>query len=309
MYNKIFITLGVLLILVSIILSIIYIPIKVFAVIVSSIGVIIGTYLISSANNKLKETKISNLQGENKLKEELLEKTTKIHQLNLDKNRLINMKIDVNNISPIMKLGLLELDVNMKDYKHEIISTDNLLGKEYWLSWFNKKPKTTVCEYVGLMHKTFKAQFGIDLKKTKLMQRDDSIYISGIRCELQGILNEKTKWLVKEIRDKFIVADELKTYNINPSNQLIADCVIKQDQEFKDRLSNGLNLGTNEHLIEKMGQSFIGLILQPMKKEIYFVDELEDEEVCQTLFEFINIQNLQIDEKITDLNNKILEIN
>jgi hypothetical protein len=311
------VVLGIIIIAGTIVCSIMYVPTKELSIIASTIGSCIGMIFIMQAYTKLSvlrvENEKQNLAKAKELQEKVHNQTHEIHKLQVEKTRLETMRLDVNSITPVLKLVLLEMDCILKDFKREKMEikesiAPTILGMKVPFTHDHEK----MYEYIGLLTKTFQANIGIDLNKVRIALDKDTIIVSGIQSEFMGTKNPKINWELYELRKFHKKDDKIKTYEIidNESHKL-SDAKDRQEREVEDRINNGVDLKHNEGSVERIGQQFIRLILKPINKEIKF-SAIAPSENTFSLIEFIASHNREIESKISDLDTKakqLLQVN
>jgi hypothetical protein len=302
------VVLGIIIIAGTIVCSIMYVPTKTLSVITSTIGSCIGMILIMQAYTKLSvltvENERQNLAQSKELQEKVHKQAHEINKLQMEKTRLENMRLDVNSITPILKLSLLEMEMEIKDFKKEEILIDerdksflNLsIGKSHHEIWH---------EYLGVMAKKFKAHIGIDLNKVRISSLDKgTIIVSGIQSEFQGKLAEETDWPMYELRKYHKKDNKTKTYEIlhddhkNAAGNALTKFTIEQHKDVEKRINSGID--HDKKLVERIGQQFISLILKPINKEIKF-SEIAPSENTFSLIEYIALHNGEVENKISEL--------
>jgi hypothetical protein len=290
---------GLLIMVSSIVLAFMYLDSKPIAIIVTALGSCIGMTMLCKSYftlleiNQRKNAK-ERLDNEN-LKQLLDEEEKENSRLLLEKERLERMRLDVTSIAPIFRLGLISVSVSLYDFMQKVHRNESV---EEGIFIIDKVDYYD--EYIGVVNKNLNAQLGIDMKKVRFNLRSDRIIVSGIESEFQGSLNEKTKWLLYELRQKKIVDGVLNHYLITKDDVRIQNSMIEQENSFQQRINLGLEFKNLDTVIQEMAKQFIILILSPLKKEIVF----EPIATGGTTFEeFIKQQNTSLDTKIRNLEN------
>ena len=294
----------------------IYIPIKLFSVITASIGCCCGASIITLCIPKITMIQFHGekekmLQRELEI-QSLQEEVKKVANLEDEKEHLLSeierhkrMRVDVNSYRNVLKLGLTELDIDTYDFKTETLneSKQNLIGN------------VTRTEYIGVMNHKFKALFGVNLRELQFIDVDEDILqISGLKSEFQGMKHDGKNshpWVLTEIRShKFCnmgskLPDTIKVISSNKANNSTSEMLKhaqKQEEEFLDRVSNGLELqGLQDHII-KMAQEFLRIIFDPLGKKLQFV-EFEVVE-GKGFIEYLEDRNLEINKQLQCLEEK-----
>ena len=279
------------------------IPTKVLGVFVSAAGCfaagwVFAAYLIKVRNLDTQddsgvESLRANLERERKTN---AEKQSRISALEADNARLKHQRIDINSFAPILKLGLSEADMSVRDVKIEWMDDfkpGNLLTKVIGYP--------TRSKYIGVVQRSFKAVYGVDLMKLKICEDEDCILVAGIVPESIGIKDDETHWLLRQaqtyrLRATSLLHDEAapqcapgdgwgdgerfwqidKTAPFEGSLDLnkVEEFASKQEHELGDRInrSQGAEFKALNGYIQQMAEGFVRLLLAPAQKKVVFVE-------------------------------------
>jgi hypothetical protein len=210
-----------------------YIPSKLFAVIVTSVGSCAGGSILAVVQVKRAREEIKTFkdtitqqaeqlqraeEDKRKLEERLRqqqrqfkiileEQARKVEgllrereQLDQERERLLEqkarleaMRINVNAYRPVLRLGLCELDMHTYDVKEERIAKVERP--------FPDPRRSEETWYLGIVEHEFKANFGVDLTKVRFTELESGeLEISGLESEFQGIDPVRQKPRLAEIR-------------------------------------------------------------------------------------------------------------
>ena len=303
---------GLAVIIASVLFSALYIPIKVLAILAASVGSSIGSGVIALTIPKL--TAILLNEERKKIQEEVTrrakieEKLKSFSKLESEREKLQceierqkRMRIDVNSYRAILKLGVAELDLDVTDFKRETLTEDK---QDSWYQ-LGREEKT---EYVGVLNYKFKAFLGVDLTRLRFLDKEnDTLEVSGLESEFQGMKDQKKEWLLREIRThKFEGSILPENYEILSKDGHLVDNSDKQENELTDRINEGINFKNLDDHIIKMATVFISLLLKPLGKSITF-------ETSQNLdgvgfIEYLEFHNIDLDKRIKFLEDEKAKI-
>ena len=243
-----------------------------------------------------------------------------IDDLRREKERLEHQRIDINAFKPILKLGLAEAEMSIKDVK---------------VAWMNDfdgggmfSPATR-SQYVGVLQRSFKAAYGVDLGKVRFREGSDCIRVAGIATESLGFKDDETVWLLQQTQKYKLKGTSLTSGGPIP----VADAAtgfaagdnyweIDRDESFEggldlnttrdqakaqeDELRKRINLGVGSEFqninsyIRDMVKGFLGFLLAPVNKPLLFVEtpveELEEKAGWLSLEGFVKDYNGRLKE-------------
>lgn len=240
-------------------------------------------------------------------------------ELHTENERLAKQRIDINTFEPILKLGLMEADMSIKDVKLAWVPKD--FEDEGTFS------SATGSQYVGVLEKSFKATYGIDLAKLRVHDDGNHIRVLGISHSVLGFKDFKSTWLLRQLQkyklkatdetsgmltladdktgfkvgDKYYEIDREKPFEGKVDLNLMALFCEEQEKKLDERIYNGR--GEEFHLanvyIKKMAEGFVRGLLAPTKKQIDFVSpppaRIENDADWLTLWDYAKSYNRQID--------------
>jgi len=254
-----------------------------------------------ASKNRIEELE----QSEGTLKDKVAELMKRTEQLK-------SQRIDINSFEPIMQLALAEFDMSfndvMIDWLKDEIKLDQMLHDD-------KCP-----QYIGILHKQFKAKFGLDMKSVKVRRSGDKkqIFVSGLKPSFIGTQNDKEHWMLREIQTFRLLkkgavpentadtAEELVKSGILYEKDLSkeVDCSLdlnriekiseRQRTELQDRIANGFEaVKFAEDYVVNMGRSFVQCLLKTAFPECSI--EFEDVQCADAkpLLEFVKEDELE----------------
>lgn len=274
--------------------------INIIAVFISMIGTFIGSLIFAQGISSYRNTTLEKRIETEVLQKQRLKNYEKLEgefiRVNEEKKRLENMKIHAEDLNAIAKLSLLEFDLSLYDFKDEVI--EKTTSKVPLFTALNEKE--TSINYVGLICHKFKARLGIDLNKIRICELENKIYVSGIEAEYQGMLDNKSEWKINEIRKRVSKNNKKISDIFLPNDPRLVSSMLKQEEELKNIISNGIDLKANEKVLISLGMQFVKLILKPLNKNIEFSENISPK-VSMPLIDYISEKNKLIDDKISKL--------
>lgn len=245
-----------------------------------------------------------------------------IDDLRREKERLEHQRIDINAIKPILKLGLAEADMSIKDVK---------------VAWMNDFDgggmfsSATRSQYVGVLQRSFKAAYGVDLGKVRFREGSDCIRVAGIATESLGFKDDETVWLLQQTQQYKLKGTSLTAGGPIPVANAATGFAagdnyweIDRDESFEggldlnrtrdqakaqeDELRKRINLGVGAEFqninsyIRDMVKGFLSFLLAPVNKPLLFVEtpveELEGKAGWLALEDFAQGYNNRLDENV-----------
>ena len=295
------------------------IPTKPLGVGVAAVGCFAAGWLFASFFARLKGGATPSLHGElERERREVMAARKQIAALEADNARLKHQRIDINDFAPILKLGLAEAAMKIKDVKVE------------WMDDFNSGgmlAKPTRSKYVGVLERSFKAVYGVDLLKLMICDDGDRIRVAGIAPESIGLKDDNKRWLVRQTQKYRLKSSSLASGAPVPANDpetgwddgetyfqidasapfegrtdLNATATLAEAQEtdLQTRINHGIGQEFNlvNEYIQKTAQGFITLLLAPVRKPIDFVStplaELDEKPNWLTLEDFVRNYNQRL---------------
>ena len=302
------------------------IPTKPLGVAVAAFGCFASGWLFSVALGKALATVRKDGADERRLRADLeseqrknAEAQSRIAALEADNQRLKHQRIDINAVRPILKLGLAEAEMSIKDVK-TCWTKDFDSG-----SWVSSPTRS---RYVGVLQRSFKAAYGVDLQKLHIREDGDVLRIAGIAPESIGLKNDRTEWLLRQVQtfplkktslvkgvpipapdpqtgfasgDDYYEIDREKAFTGSLDlNRTQAEAAL-QERELGDRIDKGIGAefqNINVY-IREMAQEFLKYLFSPVKKSIVFVDtplaEIEGKPDWLLLEDFAKGYNRQLE--------------
>lgn len=297
------------------------VPTKPFSVLLASAGCFASGWMFALALRKNLQLAEPDLEAQRRAERLTVENQglqLEVDELRREKKRLEHQRIDLNAIRPILKLGLAEADMSIKDVKIA------------WLRDFSEPmfSAATRSQYVGVLEQSFKATYGVDLEKVRFQEASDCIRVAGIATESLGFKDNKTEWLVRQkqtyklkktsltaggpipvanaatgftLDDNYWEIDREKPFDGTLDLNATSD---KQEQQQND-LQKRIDLGVGKEFqqinnyIQDMVKRFLELLLAPAGKPLVFVDtsvkEIEGKPEWPTLGDFVKEYNKRME--------------
>jgi HSP20 family molecular chaperone IbpA len=215
-------------------------------------------------------------------------------RLQAEKERLERMQIQIDSAAPILKLGLLGVNMTTYDFQRQEIKVTEHTDEGFF---YNVKHRDE-SEYVGLQKVTLKANLGIDLKDVKVVEHNGALYVSGIKSESHGITQRETEWLMREIRNRHYTDGQLDDHRIHDKDIQILDLADSQARSLDTRLNQGLEFATHDAMVRHLAQGYIQLLLSPIGKPVEFLPEGNESGDLLPLQQFIAFHNQNIKHQI-----------
>ena len=315
-----------------------FVPTKVLGVVLSALGCFGAGWLFSASLSKFvsfgaKDSEAgTTLQHELKEKESIIQRLeTTVNSLRAENKHLENQRIDINAIRPVFKLGLMDANMSISDVK---IVWDNDFEEE---GIFSKAQRS---QYIGVLRRSFKASYGVDLAKLYVKDDVDCIHIAGIETENLGFKDVNIEWLVRQIQtyslkstsetaggpipsgdptigfkhlENFYEIDRQEPFTGTLNRERTAYFSEQQEKDLSKRLDKGVGeeFYNLNNYITNMAKSVIQLLLSPVGKRVDFVEtslaQISVEDGWMTLEDFVNGFNkncapTQIESRVVDKN-------
>ena len=312
-----------------------FVPGKFFGVPITAIGCFASGWIFSVCIVKVKKhvNEYENTQSLKKENSDLIKENSALTNENAEKDqeieRLKNQRIEINSFTPVLKLALVEADMKVKDVKFEWLNDfsagiRNPLSKDKHF----KDPKRS--QYIGVIERSFKMNYGVDLKGVRILDGGNCLYVTGIKPARVGTLAENSKWLVRQVN----------TYHLKPCKESCSQALgfrhsdgtyyeINSNEKFEGRrdpnsveqyryvqerdLIERTNTGAGNEFewvnkyINNMAEAIVRSILSRTGKEVEFVDEPNSEvlnkKAWRSITNFVEVHNKRIDEDIAKLHN------
>jgi hypothetical protein len=298
------------------------VPTKALGVLLASGGCFVAGWMFAAA--LAKNVQLAGGDSEAQKRAERLQVQNQGLQVQIDdlrseKERLEHQRIDINAIKPILKLGLAEADMSIKDVK---------------VAWMNDFEaggmfsSATRSQYVGVLQRSFKAAYGIDLSKVRFREASDCIRIAGIATESLGFKDDESVWLLQQTQKYKLKGTSLTSGGPIP----VADAATgftagdnyweidrgapfeggldlnrtstqakAQEDELRKRINQGIGseFENINSYIREMVKGFLGFLLAPVKKPLLFVEtpvkELEGKSEWLALEDFAGDFNRRLE--------------
>lgn len=304
-----------------------FVPTKALSVLISSIGCFAAGWLFAvffATALKLgsKEQDLArSLAAE---KKENVELKNEVVELRAETKRLENQRIDINAVRPVLKLGLEEADMSIKDVEIEWLDDfDN--GHMIELDAFDNGPKRS--KYIGVLQRSFKATYGVDLEKLRIQEDGDCLRVAGIATESLGLKDDEITWLLcqtqqfrlRRVKEETKRDDSLSGfqegedyYEVDREKGFTGSLDLNETDKYKTkqikklskRIGNGIGREFEEFqnintYIRNMAKEIVKMLLAPMKKSIVFeptpLAEIERDPNWLILEDFVKGYNKSLD--------------
>ena len=295
------------------------VPTKILGVIFTAIGCFVAGWLFSVSLSKFARQEPKDGESGMPFQKELKEKESMIQRLEntandlkAEKECLERQRIDINAVRPVFKLGLMDAKMSISDVK---IAWDKDFEEE---GIFSKARRS---QYIGVLRRSFKATYGVDLAKLYVRDDVDSIQVAGIATENLGFRDVNTEWLVRQIQtyslkatsetdggavpsgnpavgfkhmENFYEIDRQEPFTGTFDRDRTADFCEQQERELSMRLDKGIGeeFCNLNNYIKNMAKGVIRLLLSPTGKRVDFIEtsiaQIREEDGWMTLEDFSN---------------------
>ena len=281
---------GVLAILVSMFLASLVTD-KTTTILITAMGCILGTGVISLVWPRFAAEWA---EKETRSRQELLQKLTSVEA---EISQLMQTRVNVNSFKPIMKLGVLETDSVIRDFRREKLHEETP----------GRLQRGELHEFVGVLTVEFKARFGVDLEKLLFWDAgDNTLMVSGMKSEFQGFMNQKKEWNLAEVRIHKYGGTLPEDNQIAKGDSRLIQHRDQQERDLEQRINNGMQFQSLDSLIQRWAAEWIRVLLAPLGKEIVFLDETKSGSVG--LLEYLADYDKRIENKVSDLKRKRSEL-
>ena len=279
------------------------VPTKVLGVPVAAVGCFVAGWIFGVFLRIVAKKGSSDRDNDEMLKKnrsEIAKLENENSSLRMETERLASQRIDINAFRSILKLGLAQADMVIKDVKVE------------WMDDFdggiviNPFSKATRSQYVGVLQHSFKAICGVDLEKLRVCEFADAIYVVGIAPESLGFKDYRPRWILRQAHKYKLVCkqstgfddvsktelDSLtefhnkdgKIYAIDRSAPFEGTVDLnsierysrRQEEELGNRVNNvtGAEFECINKYILEMAKGFVKILLSPIGKDVKFDDKM-----------------------------------
>ena len=279
-----------------------FVPTKAVGVFLAAIGCFAAGWMFCAFFAKAIGLAKEEGSSEKKLEEELRKTKeakasaeNRAAELENENARLKNQRIDINAVRPVLKLGLVEAEMSVKDVKVAWMNDFDSEGMGPIKSIYH----ATRSQYVGVLERSFKAAYGVDLMKLKIREEDNRIRVVGIEPESLGFKDDETTWLVRQTQtyrlkatnetdggpmpaadpatgfksgEKYYEIDRAQPFKGSLDLNKTATFCERQEKELARRLNNGVgeDFRSVNFYIRQMAEGFIRMLLAPVKKPVEF---------------------------------------
>jgi hypothetical protein len=232
---------------------------KELAVAIAVVGTAIGTFFLSLFLPKVLCAKFdSAIEDRASLERSLAERNSEIQ-------RLERSRINLDSISEVLKLVLVEVEMHHTDFKDRQL-------EHHEPTRFTKERDLV---YRGAVSIPIKAQLGIDLAQLRLHQPDNGrLIVSNLVFWNFIDTSEGAQWLLSEIRNEYkkdgTVVEVTSDYTDRRS-------LLERDEHERDlrrRIKEGQNFKQFEPGMRRSAKRWLRMFLAPMADEIEFTAEL-----------------------------------
>ena len=275
---------------------------KNLAVAVATSGSIVGTALLSLYLPKLiyaaKEQELRNQLSsseERDRRHEAERRRQEVEKRCLEAEREIarleSMRINVDAFQPTVKLGLMEVETSLKDFRRQE------LGDETEETWYRKGYRDV---YVGVMQMPLKAQLGIDLQKVRVWPgQGNHLMVGGITMTTTADTAQGAEWKLHEVRREFIRDKKFVAFEGDPFDSRIMQLSREHEQQLRTRLKEGQDFRVFEPGLIRAAEKVLRLMLAPLGKNVSFFGAAVPE--SQELLAFLGDHNKRLTAEIADL--------
>ena len=303
-----------------------FVPTKALGVFLSAVGCFAAGWVFAVFLSRSVQLGASERETNESLRAQLADKTeanvrleNEIAGLRSENRRLERQRIDINAVRPVLKLGLMEAEMSIKDVKIA------------WMNDFDEGglfSSATRSQYVGVLQRSFKATYGVDLSQLRVREDGDCLRVAGISAESLGFKDDETEWLVRQAQkytlketsetaggpmpvpnpatgfksgDKYYEIDKQSSFEGSIDLNRTHEASEKQEAELADRIDKGIGAefqNVNAY-IRDMAQRFLRVLLAPAGKAIVFEDtplaEIAEKPEWVLLEDFAEGYNRQLD--------------
>lgn len=275
-----------------------FVPTKVLSILLSAMGCFASGWFFASFLTKTMHLGFEERDADEALaaqREENAKLQSEVAELRAKNRRLEKQRIDINDVRPIIKLGLMEADMTVKDVKIEWMDDD--FEKEGLIESIRHARRS---QYVGVLQRSFKAVYGVDLAKLRIREDDDCLRVAGIAPESLGMKDDESKWLLRQVQryrlkttskiaesavpnadvstgffadDKYYEIDRKASFEGILDLNRTAEPSNAQEKELRERINNGIGeeFRNVNGYIREMAEGFVRILLAPVKKPVVFI--------------------------------------
>ena len=204
-----------------------------------------------------------------------------VAELTATAERLKSQRIDITSFKQIMQLALAEFDMKFDDVRIDWLKDEIELDK---MMHDDKCP-----QYIGILHKEFKAKFGLDMKSVKVRRAVDKkkIFVYGLKPIFVGSTGDEKGWVLRQIQTFRLQKQcEVRDHHPDTAEELVKNGVLykkdnskkvdvcldlnrineiseQQEKDLQNRINNGFEaVKFAEEYVVNMGRSFVKCLLK-----------------------------------------------
>ncbi len=250
------------------------------AVFLAALGTGLGVLIISLAAPKwfIAADKERQKQLEQQLEAALKAQSVSAAEL----ERIKSQKLQISHIQTALKVTLLEIDTVLTDFKRQSLgSRDKTLGG------------VENMEYIGVLRKKTKVMLGIDLRKLHIEQIDNSLRISGLQAQYQGVRQNDDEWLFNQVQiqeDNILLSNKVR---VSVDHQLLLPARDEHQKELQTRLESGAEFQVYDLALRKMAEQWLRVLLVPLGYPLTFSETANPQ--AALLVDYLDAKLLSLD--------------
>ena len=280
---------------------------KEMAIAVAIGGTFLGTLLITLNLPRLIRTELrpvveqelATSQSERRLKQserERQETENKWLEAAREIARLEAMRINVEMFRPVLKLGLLEVETNVTDFQHRIVTREERQG------WLRNGYRDA---YAGVVQIPVKAHLGVDLQKVRVHDSGQQLIVTGFVMTTVTDTAEGAKWLLDEVRTEYMKGSQVVKFKGDTHDQRSKAFSREHELQVRARLKEGLDFQVFESGLVRTAQQVLRVLLAPLGKEVRFETTPPGE--GRELLTYLAEYNAEIARRVADLKTEMNE--
>lgn len=225
--------------------------VQTLGVMLAGIGAGLGTLILSLTVPKW----LVGADGsrEKQLRQDMEKLLTERSAMATELARVKSQQLQLGQVQTVLKLTLLEIDVQLTDFKKEALGIkDKTLGGQ------------VAREYVGVLRKQSKVMLGIDLSHLRVKPEGTHLLIDGLRAQFQGVRDSQEEWLFRQVQaheDNLVMSNKIRVDDDTPLLMVSSD---KHRQDLEDRLKNGVELKAFDTALERLGEQWLKALFAPL---------------------------------------------
>lgn len=225
--------------------------VQTLGVLLAGVGAALGTLILSLTVPKW----LVGADGsrEKQLRQELDKLLTERSAMATELARVKSQQLQLGQVQTVLKLTLLELDVQLTDFKKEALGTkDKTLGGQ------------VAREYVGVLRKQSKVMLGIDLSRLRVKPDGNLLLVDGLHAQFQGVRDSQEEWLFRQVQmheDNLLLSNKIRVDDDTPLLMTSSD---KHRQDLDERWKNGVELKAFDAALERLGEQWLRALFAPL---------------------------------------------